>query len=302
MGAGQTVSGLVDTAGLDSQWAGPRVARVLLGGRLRGLREAREITREEAGHAIRSSPSKISRLELGRNGFKYRDVADLLTLYGVTDAAERAGLLALVEAAKGSGWLHEYSDLLSNVAETRLELEQVASVIRSYEPQFVPGVLQTRDYADAVLQLNRPDALPSEIERRVDLLVKHQELLRRPQAPGLWVVLDEAALRRRVGGAATMRHQLAHLIETTCLPNVTIQVMPFRCGVAAGGAISLLRFAEHELADVVYLDQPTSALQPDRPADICHYREVIDRLSVRAEPPRATAAIIRGILAEDLSP
>jgi transcriptional regulator with XRE-family HTH domain len=117
---------------------------MLLGGRLRGLREARAITREEAGYAIRASPSKISRLELGRNGFKHRDVADLLTLYGVTEAADRAGLLALVEAAKGPGWLHEYSDLLSNMAETRLEFEQAASVIRSYEPQFIPGILQTK--------------------------------------------------------------------------------------------------------------------------------------------------------------
>jgi hypothetical protein len=126
--------------------------------------------------------------------------------------------------------------------------------------------------------------------------MKHQELLRWPQPPRLWVILDEAALHRRVGGAATMRHQLAHLIETTCLPNVIIQVVPFTCGAGAGGAITLLRFAEHELADVVYLDQPINALQPDRPADICHYRKVIDRLSVRAEPPAATATIIHGIL------
>jgi transcriptional regulator with XRE-family HTH domain len=298
MGTGQIASEPVESSGLDSRPAGPTVARILLGGRLRGLREARAITREEAGQAIRSSPSKISRLELGRNGFKHRDVADLLTLYGVTDATERAGLLALVEAAKGSGWLREYSGLLSSVAEVRLELEQAASVIRSYEPQFVPSILQTRDYATAVVQIHSADALPPEIERRVDLLVKHQELLRRPQPPGLWVILDEAALRRRIGGVATMRHQLAHLIEAACLPNVTIQVVPFSCGVAAGGAITLLRFAEHELADVVYLDQPASTLQPDRPADICHYRKVIDSLSICAEPPTATVTIIRRILAE----
>jgi transcriptional regulator with XRE-family HTH domain len=297
MSVGQTASSPADSPGLDAQRAGPVVARMLLGGRLRGLRDARGVTREEAGAAIRASPSKISRLELGRNGFKRRDVADLLTLYRVGDEAERAGFLALVETAKGPGWLHAYSDLLSSVAVTRVELEQAASLIRSYEPQFVPCLLQTTDYARAVLQLDRPDASPLEIERRVDLLGRCQEILRRPQAPELWVVIDEAALLRRVGSAATMRHQLAHLIEISSLPNVSIQVMPFSTGVAAGGPISLLRFAEHELADVVYLDQPTGTLQFDRPADIFHYRKVIDRLSIRAEPPTATTTFLRAILA-----
>lgn len=298
MSTDDSESGPFDSSGESPKHAGPMVVRMVLGGRLRRLREAQGITRKAAGAAIRGSHSKISRLELGRTGFKRRDVADLLNLYGVSDEIERAGLLTLVEQANAPGWLHEYGDLLLNWAETRLELEQAASVIRCYESQFVPGLLQTTDYARAVTCVEHPDAAGHEVERRVSLLVRRQQVLHRPNPCRLWVVIDEAALRRRIGDATTMRLQLEHLIEVTELPHVTIQVIPFSTGVAADGAITVLRFAERELDDVVYLDQFAGALYLDKRADVLHFCQVMDRLSTCAEPPAATSRIFRQLLEE----
>jgi transcriptional regulator with XRE-family HTH domain len=269
---------------------------MVLGGRLRRLRESRGIMSAEAGEAIRASRSKISRLELGRIGFKRRDVVDLLALYGVHDDLERDGWLAQVEQANASGWVHDYSDVLPEGGETRLELEQAAGVIRSYEVQFVPGLLQNADYARAVIRSDHPDASRAEVERRVDLQIERRQLLYCPQPPALWVVVDEAVLHRQPDGAMTLRQQLEHLIEITQLPHVTLQVVPFRTGVAAGGAITLLRFSEPELADVVFLEQGTGALCLSKPADTDHYTQVMDRLSTFAETPEATIMILHRIL------
>ncbi len=178
--------------------SGPTALRIGLGGELRRRREAAGITREVAGEAIRASPAKISRLELGRVGFKERDVVDLLTLYGVGDATERAEFLALARQANAPGWWHRYSDLLPGWFETYIGLEQAATMIRTYELQFVPGLLQTREYARAVTLLGHEDA--ADVERRVELRMRRQEVLTAPAAPTLWAVIDEAALRRSLGG------------------------------------------------------------------------------------------------------
>jgi len=276
--------------------AGPIVVRMLLGARMRRFREASGITCAAAGYAIRGSHSKISRMELGRSGFKRRDVADLLTLYGVCDQVERDGMFSLVEQANSPGWLHEYGDVLSSSAETRLELEQCASVIRCYENQFIPDLLQTADYARALIELYHPAAPQSDVARRIALLMKRQMILHEPVCCRLWAVIDEAALRRQPGTAATMRRQLRQLIEIAELPHVTIQVMPFSTGVAAGGAITVLRFAEPEIADVVYLDQFTGALYLTKPADVQHYAQVVDRLCTRAELPAKTPVFLRQLI------
>jgi len=276
--------------------AGPIVVRMLLGARMRRFREASGITCAAAGYAIRGSHSKISRMELGRSGFKRRDVADLLTLYGVCDQVERDGMFSLVEQANSPGWLHEYGDVLSSSAETRLELEQCASVIRCYENQFIPDLLQTADYARALIELYHPAAPQSDVARRIALLMKRQMILHEPVCCRLWAVIDEAALRRQPGTAATMRRQLRQLIEIAELPHVTIQVMPFSTGVAAGGAITVLRFAEPEIADVVYLDQFTGALYLTKPADVQDYAQVVDRLCTRAELPAKTPVFLRQLI------
>ena len=191
--------------------------------------------------------------------------------------------------------------MLSGSAGIRLELEQCASVIRCYETQFVPDLLQTTDYARALLERPHPvdpGGQPAEIERRLGLLTKRQEALRGPEASRLWAVIDEAALRRRPGSTTALRRQLGKLIEITELPHITIQVMPFTTGVAAGGAITVLRFAESGVPDVVYLDQFTGALYLDKPADVQQYGQVMDRLCTRAEPPAMTQAFLGRLIRE----
>lgn len=296
MDAGGTADGPVDE--IRTSLAGPAVVRMVLGARMRRFREASGITCADAGYAIRGSHSKISRMELGRTGFKRRDVADLLTLYGVCDQVELDGMFSLVEQANAPGWLHEYGDVLPSSVETRLELEQCASVIRCYENQFIPDLLQTADYARALIELLHPAAPQCEVARRIGLLTKRQMVLHAPASCRLWTIIDEAALRRQPGTAATMRRQLRRLIEISELPHVTIQVMPFSTGVAAGGAITVLRFAEPEIADVVYLDQFTGALYLTKPADVQHYAQVVDRLCTRAELPAKTAAFLRQLIQE----
>jgi transcriptional regulator with XRE-family HTH domain len=280
--------------------SGSTVRRILLGSQLRRLREAKGISREEAGYEIRASESKISRMELGRVSFKDRDVADLLTMYGVTDETEREALLNLTREANATGWWHSYGDILPSWFQVYVGLEEAASVIRTYEVQFVPGLLQTADYARAVIVAGQPTATPTEVERRVGLRTQRQLILDRGKPPRLWAVLDEAALRRPIGGRDVMRGQIQHLIDSAADPHVTIQVMPFRFGAhaAEGGPFTLLRFPEPDLPDVVYLEQLTSALYLDKRDDVDQYTEVMERLSVDGLPPDRSVDLLARILKE----
>ena len=279
--------------------SGPTVLRILLGSQLRMLREVKGITREEAGYAIRASGSKISRMELGRVSFKERDVTDLLRLYGV-DEDEAATLVELAIQANSPGWWHKYGDVLPDWFQVYVGLEEAASLIRLYEVQFVPGLLQTADYARAVVRLGQPGAAPDEIERRISLRLARQELLTKPGGPRLWAIVDEAALRRPIGGREVMRAQLVQLLEATEQPQVTLQVMPFRSGghAAEAGAFTIMRFPEPDLPDVVYLEQLTSALYLDKRDDVEKYTEVMERLSVEAESPERSVHILSGMLEE----
>ncbi|GGW30708.1 helix-turn-helix domain-containing protein [Streptomyces caelestis] len=285
---------------LDGRSAGPMVPRLALGARLRRLREERGIGRVDAGHVIRASSSKISRMEAGRHGFKLRDVADLLTLYGVADEAERATLLALAEQANTPAWWQYYSDVVPSWMQTYLGAEQAASVIRCFQVQRVPGLLQTADYARASIRLAHPDAGAEEMDRRVALRMTRQRVLHRQPATRLWAVIDEAALRRPVGGLAVMRAQLRHLIEICGLPQVTVQILTFRSGghAAEGGPVTILRLPGGELPDVVYVEQLTTGLYPDRPAEIECYWDAMNRLVVEAESPDETPTILHRILQE----
>jgi transcriptional regulator with XRE-family HTH domain len=276
---------------------GPTVLRIALGGQLRRLREETGITREAAGDAIRGSHAKISRLELGRTGFKERDIRDLLTLYGVTDVDERQRFLDLAKQANEPGWWHRYSDLLPQWFGTYLGLEQAASKIRTYEAHLVPGLLQTPEYARAVVSLGYEDA---DTDRRVQVRQRRQEILHRSDPPVVWAVIDEAALHRPVGGPRVHREQLEHLIELAKLPNVTVQVLPYSAGehAAAGSSFSILRFSEAELPDIVYLEHLTSALYLDRRQDLALYLSVMDRLSVQAERPEKSMQILAGYAAD----
>ncbi|WP_031069043.1 helix-turn-helix domain-containing protein [Streptomyces sp. NRRL WC-3742] len=280
--------------------AGATVRRLLLGTQLRKLREARGVSREEAGYSIRASESKISRMELGRVGFKERDVADLLTLYGVETEHERATVLGLVRDANATSWWHEYGDVLPAWFQNYVGLEEAVSEIQSYEVQFVHGLLQTAEYARAVITAGGHVTEPEEIERRVELRLKRQALLTCDHAPRLVAVLDEAALRRPWGGPELMSAQIERLLDIAELPNVRLQVMPFgSAGLSAEvGAFTLLGFAEPDLADVVYLEQFTTALYLDKPAEVTEYRHAMDNLLADSLSPEMSRDLLHTVRKE----
>ena len=280
-----------------SAGGGPTVRRILLGAQLRRLREAKEVTREEAGYHIRGSESKISRIELGRVSFKERDVEDLLTLYGVTDEAERAPFLAMVREANQQGWWHSFSEALPNWFQPYIGLEESASLIRTYELQFIPGLLQTEDYARAVITQGNRGVPRDVIDSRVNVRMGRQKLLTRENAPRLWVVIDEAALRRPIGGTKTMKAQIEHLLDLMSQPSLTLQVMPFDFGghAAEGGAFSILRFPEADIPDVVYIEVLGGANYLDKREDVDRYMEAMDRLCVDSTTPVRTADVLKKI-------
>jgi transcriptional regulator with XRE-family HTH domain len=279
---------------------GPTVLRILLGSQLRKLRESKGITREAAGYEIRASGSKISRMELGRVSFKERDVADLLTMYGVSDSAERDALIGLARQANNPGWWQHFGDVLPTWFQAYLGLEAAASLIRTYEIQFVPGLLQTPDYARAVIMLGHAGASADEINRRVDVRLQRQQILTRSGGPQLWAVIDEAVLRRPIGGVDVMRAQIEALIEASKLPGVRLQIIPFLAGghAAAGGPFAILRFPEPELPDVVYVEQLTSAIYLDKREDVDHYAMAMERVCIDAEAPNHTPEILGKLLNE----
>ncbi len=280
--------------------SGPTVLRILLGTQLRRLRENKAITREDAGWEIRASGSKISRMELGRVSFKERDVADLLTLYGVTEANEREALLSLARQANNPGWWHHFGDILPVWFQSYLGLEAAATLIRTYEIQFVPGLLQTPEYARAVIMLGHAGANADEIDRRVELRRQRQQVLNRPVPPQLWAVIDEAVLRRPIGGVDVMKAQIEALIQASKQPNIRLQIIPFLSGghAAAGGSFTILRFAEPDLPDIVYLEQLTSAVYLDKRVDVEDYVMIMERITVQAETPDRSAEILRRLRGE----
>jgi transcriptional regulator with XRE-family HTH domain len=273
---------------------GPTVHRMMLGSLLNGLRTTAGISTDEAADAIRASRSKISRMENGRVGFKVLDVEDLLRLYQVTDPQLRQRVTAHVRQANAPGWWTRYADVTADWFGEYLGLETAASLIRGFEMQFVHGLFQTPQYARAVTLLGHSAAPPDEIDRRVALRVHRQDLLTVAGAPMVWVILDEGALRRPVGGRAVMRQQLDRVIELARLCNVTVQVVPFDAGghAGAGGSFTMLRFLAEEVPDIVYIEQLTSALYLDKREDVDHYMEVMDNLCTKALPPAESVRFI----------
>jgi hypothetical protein len=280
---------------------GPTVRRMLVGAQLRRLRTEQGLTREQAAEAIRASEWKIHRLENGQVGFKDRDIVDLLALYGVDDPGAVEALLAMARDANTPGWWQQYGDLLPQWFRAFVDLEAAATLIRTYEGQLIPGLLQTEDYMRAVMRGARLPEPSEDTERRIELRLVRQALLERKDTPQLWAVLDEAALRRPVGGRQVMRAQLERLIDAAELPNVTLQVLPLAAGAhpALVSAFSLLRFPDQELPDVVYVEHLTSALYLDRREDVDQYLHVMESVCVRSAPPERTTEILHGILREE---
>jgi hypothetical protein len=273
---------------------------MILGAELRHLRERAGVTREDAAWHIRGSESKISRMELGKVSFKRRDVEDLLTYYGQVEAADRDALLALVDQANQQGWWHQYDEVLPGWFQPFVGLEGSARLIRTYEAQFVPGLMQTEDYARAVIYAGDRNAAAHVVEERVKLRQARQAVLRRALPPKVWAVVEEAALRRPVGGPAVMRAQLDHLLEIAKLPNVTIQVMPLDAGAHAAetGAFTVLRFEEALLPDIVYTEQLTGSQYLDKEPEVERYQRVMDVLAVSAQRPPETVRSIKRLAKE----
>jgi transcriptional regulator with XRE-family HTH domain len=300
-GAGDTKFAEADvTEDRPGPGSGPTVRRMVVGAQLRRLRTDMGLSREEAAEAIRASEWKIHRLENGQVGFKDRDIVDLLRRYGLTDPDDIAAFLEFAREANAPGWWQRYGDLLPQWFKAYVDLESSATLIRTYEGQLVPGLLQTEDYMRAVIGGASLDESPEEAERRVALRMGRQTLLMRPDAPRLWAVIDEAALRRPVGSPEAMGGQLKRLIDATELANVVLQVLPFGAGAHPGmvGAFSILRFADGELPDVVYVEHLTNAQYLDRRDDVNRYLHVMDRISMRAAAPDNTVGILHKILQE----
>ena len=272
---------------------GPTVLRILLGTQLRRLRESRGISAQEAARAIRGSESKISRIELGRNAIREIDVLDLLTHYGV-GAVEREQLLSLAEQASRPGWWHRYNDILPDWFQSYVGMEEAATSIRIYEPQFIPGLLQTQQYAAAVLAVC--DIPMSDAERHVILRKERQRRFTEGRVK-LWAIVEETALRRPMGSKQVLRDQLRYLLSLSSRQNLTLQIIPSGLGGhAVPSGFTILRFAEADLPDVAYLEHLTSALYFDKKTDVDRYLLNMERLSIMSAKPSETPGILTTII------
>ncbi len=278
----------------------PTVLRMMLGRQLQALREKAGTTHEQAAAAIYASPWTICRMERAEGGLKLHSVKGLLLAYGITDVREIDAFLALARDANTPGWWHSYTDVLPTWFRTFVGLEEAATLIRGYEPHCVPGLLQTPDYARALTVAGFPGAPPDEIDRRVHLRLARQALLTRPDPPRLWVVMDETALHRPAGSPAVMRAQLDRLVDATEQPGTTLQVLPFAAGPhpAMHGLFYVFRFPGHDLPDVVYGENMTSAFYLDKPGDAGTYLQALDRICTQATPAAHTADTLRTIRKE----
>ncbi|KJY41319.1 XRE family transcriptional regulator [Streptomyces sp. NRRL B-1568] len=285
----------------DARPAGaPTVLRVVLGKRLQDLREKAGLSFEEAGRALDVTHATVRRMEKAEVGLKIPYVEKLLHVYGVTDPQEVEGFLALTREANRPGWWHRFRDVLPEWFSAFVSLEQEANLIRAYEPHYIPGLLQTEDYARAVLRAGMPHAPEADVARAVAVRRERQALLTRDRAPLLWVVMDETVLRRPIGGPDVMRAQVDRLIEVSDLPNVRLQFMPFAAGPhpAMYGPFHIFRFPIQELPDIAYAENLVGASYFDQRDDVSAFLEALDRMCAQAAPAHTTKAILGGIRKE----
>ncbi|MEE1929536.1 helix-turn-helix transcriptional regulator [Streptomyces sp. TRM 70351] len=276
----------------------PTVRRRRLGQELRKLREERGMTAEEVADRLLVSQSKISRLENGRRSISQRDVRDLCGVYAVDDLRIVESLMQMAKESRQQGWWHAFGDIPYSVY---IGLETEAASLRIYEPQIVPGLLQTQPYAEAVIAGALPEASPDDVEKRVQVRMRRQQRVSAPKDPlRLWAVLDEAALRRTVGGRQTMIEQLEHLGELSRLPHVTVQVMPFEMGAHPGvnGQYAILEFPDAADSTVVYLEGVTSDLYLEKTGDVQSYGVMYEHLRAQALNADDSRDFIQGVAKE----
>ncbi|WP_030683164.1 helix-turn-helix domain-containing protein [Streptomyces sp. NRRL B-1347] len=278
----------------------PTVGQVVLGRRLQDLRERAGLKRDEAARILRVAPATVRRMETAEVALKIPYLQLLLKAYGISDE-EAEAFITIAEEANKPGWWQRFHDILPGWFSMYVSLEGAASLIRSYEPHFMPGLLQTEDYARGVLLSGAiGQTRPEDIERYVALRMERQTLLSREDAPRLWVVMDETALRRPVGGPEVMRAQIDRLLEATEMPRVTLQVAPFAAGPHPGtfGPFVLFRFAMAELPDMVYSEYLTGAVYLDARAEVATHLEVMDRMAAQAATAQRTKEILRDVRKE----
>jgi transcriptional regulator with XRE-family HTH domain len=274
----------------------PTVQRRRLGTELRHLRDQAGMTIEEVAAALECSHSKVSRIETGQVSATPRDVRDMLDLYKV-DPREREALVQVARQARQRGWWQAYSDTL---VVPLVGLESAADRIGQYQTMVIPGLLQTPDYARAVLRVGRPDLPPQQIERWVEFRMARQPILTRDDAPAFSVVLEECLLLRPVGGQRVMQEQLRRLAETAALPVMTLQVLPMTVGehVGMSGPFTIYRFESPEDPDVVYLEHPRGDLYLENPEQVEPYVQAFEQLQALAQSPAESAALIARLARE----
>ncbi|MET7916627.1 helix-turn-helix transcriptional regulator [Streptomyces avermitilis] len=278
----------------------PTVGQVVLGRRLLDLRERAGLKREEAARILRVAPATVRRMEMAEVSLKIPYLQLLLKSYGVGDDEAEAFIL-LAEEANKPGWWQRFHDILPGWFSMHVSLEGAAALIRSYEPHFVPGLMQTEEYARVVLKSGAiGQTRPEDVDRYVALRMQRQELLTRENAPRIWAVMDETALRRPVGGPEVMRAQIDKLLEVTKLAHVTLQVIPFSSGPHPGtyGPFVLFRFAMPELPDMVYSEYLTGAVYLDARAEVATHLEVMDRMATQAATAHRTKEILMDLRKE----
>ncbi|MFF0724195.1 helix-turn-helix domain-containing protein [Streptomyces sp. NPDC004134] len=273
----------------------PTVGQVVLGKRLQELRERAGLKREEAAKTLRVAPATVRRMETAEVALKVPYVQLLLQAYGI-DQEEIDAFVALTEEANEPGWWQRFHDILPDWFSMYVSLEGAASLIRSYEPHFVPGLMQTEDYARHVLKVGSLGRVaPAEIERHVALRMERQDLLTREEAPRFWAIVDETVLRRPVGDGSVMRAQVDRLLDIASLPNVTLQMAEFRTGHHPGtySPFVLFRFAMPELPDMIYTEYLTGAVYLDGRHEVATHLAALDHMAAQAATAKRTKEILR---------
>ena len=258
----------------------PTVRRRRLAAELHRLRLTSKLTIEQVAESLEWSPGKVSKIENARVSVLPRDARKLLDTYGITEGQERELLLTLARESRERGWWQQYGEAIPEWFATYVGLEAEAAVISVYQAEIVPGLLQTQRYAAALHRAELMNATEEEIERHVAVRMERQARLKQPDAPHLWVVLNEAALRRIVGERAIMHEQLLKLTEAANAPNITLQVLPFSAGAHASmdSAFWIVSFDPPTDGDIVYFEHPTCSLYLEKPDEVARYRLVYEHL------------------------
>ncbi|GAA2198267.1 MULTISPECIES: helix-turn-helix domain-containing protein [Streptomyces] len=276
--------------------AAPTVGQVVLGKRLQELREAAGLSRDEAARVLRVASATVRRMEMAEVALKIPYVQVLLATYGVPEE-EADAFVRLAEEANQPGWWQRFHDVLPDWFSLYVSLEGAARIIRSYEPHFVPGLLQTEEYARAVLEAGTiGQTSPETVERHVSLRMERQRLLERDDPPHLWVIMDETVLRRPVSmRPEVLRDQLDRLLEYAERDRVTLQIAEFAAGPHPGtyAPFTLFRFAEPELPDMVFTEYLTGALYLDARREVAAHLEVLDHMTARAASAQRTLKLLR---------